>query len=107
MILKAAGKAVVLNEPATENEEKDDSLSHLLPPRNELAQHKNMVYKVEDLLTNLELGCLNDSAEKFFATQCNSKEAAMKLHADKQISKFGLKLRPGDRNKGPPSLQKF
>jgi len=137
MILKAAGKAVVLKEPTPDNEQKDVGLSHLLPPRNELAQHKDMVYKVEDLLSKLELGCLNDSAEKFFAIQCNSKEAAMKLHADKQISKFGLKLlleclacpgdlgnkpaivlymegiikftklRPGDRNKGPASLQKF
>ena len=44
MILKAAGKAVVpLMEPAPENEEKEDGLAHLLPPRNELAQQKNMV----------------------------------------------------------------
>ena len=29
---------------------------------------------MEDLLTKLELRCLNDAAEKLFATQCNSKE---------------------------------
>jgi len=137
MILKAAGNAVGLMEPATEVEQKDDGLSHLLPPRDDMAQHKGMVYKVKDLLTKLELSCLNDSAEKFFATQCNSNEAVAKLLADKQISKFGAKLlseclaspgdlgdkpaivlymegiikftklRPGDRNKGPISLQKF
>ena len=43
MILKAAGKAVVLKEPTPENEQKDVGLFHLLPPRNELAQHKDMV----------------------------------------------------------------
>ena len=44
MILKPAGKAVVpLIEASPENELKDDSLSHLLPPRNELAKNKNMV----------------------------------------------------------------
>ena len=37
---------------------------------------------MEDLLSKLELGCLNDSAEKFFATQCNSKEAVCLLLAD-------------------------
>ena len=37
---------------------------------------------MEDLLKKLELGCLNDSAEKFFATQCNSKEAVCLLLAD-------------------------
>ena len=37
---------------------------------------------MEDFLSKLELGCLNDSAEKFFATQCNSKEAVCLLLAD-------------------------
>ena len=36
---------------------------------------------MEGLLTKLELGCLNDAAEKFFATQCNSKEAVCLLVA--------------------------
>ena len=43
MILKAAGNAVGLMEPATEVEQKDDGLSHLLPPRDDMAQHKGMV----------------------------------------------------------------
>ena len=33
------------------------------------------VYEVGGLLTKIELGCLNDAAEKFFATQCNNEEA--------------------------------
>lgn len=137
MILKAAGKAVGVTEPAAEVEQKEVSLSQLLPPRNEMAQTKEMVYKVEDLLTKLELSCLNDAAEKLFATQCNSKEGVAKMQADRQISKFGAKLlleclncpgdlgnkpaivlylegiikftklRPGERNKGAISLQKF
>jgi len=137
MILKAAGNAVGLMEPATEVEQKEDGLSHLLPPRNDMAQNKEMVYEVGGLLTKIELGCLNDAAEKFFATQCDSEEAVAKLLAAKQISKFGkkllseclacpgdlgnkpaivlymegiirfTKLRPGERNKGPVSLQKF
>ena len=36
---------------------------------------------MEDLLTKLDLGCLNDAAEKFFASQCNSKEAVCLLKA--------------------------
>ena len=36
---------------------------------------------MKDLLTKLELSCLNDSAEKFFATQCNSNEAVCLLVA--------------------------
>ena len=43
MILKAAGNAVGLMEPATEVEQKEDGLSHLLPPRNDMAQNKEMV----------------------------------------------------------------
>ena len=34
---------------------------------------------MEELLTKLDLGCLNDAAEKFFASQCNSKEAVCSL----------------------------
>ena len=101
--------------------------------RHEMTHYQ--VYKVEDLLTKLELGCLSDASEKFFATQCNSKEAVAQLKVDKQISKFGAKLlsdclvcpgdlgnrpaiiiymegiikftklRPGERNKGPSCLQ--
>ena len=35
------------------------------------------VYKVEDLLTKLELDCLGDAADKFFATRCDSEEAVI------------------------------
>ena len=43
MILKAAGNAVGVTEPATEVEQKEGGLSHLLPPRDDLAQKKEMV----------------------------------------------------------------
>ena len=69
------------------------------------------VYKVEDLLTKLEQGCLNDSAEKFFATQCNSKEAVCLLLASQfagginckssnssRMAIIDLKLRPSTGN---------
>lgn len=137
MIRKAAGDVVVVKPEAAVEQKGEESISRLLPPRNDMATHKEMVYKVEDLLTKLELGCLSDASEKFFATQCNSKEAVAQLKVDKQISKFGAKLlsdclvcpgdlgnrpaiiiymegiikftklRPGERNKGPSCLQKF
>ena len=32
---------------------------------------------MEDLLTKLELDCLGDAADKFFATRCDSEEAVI------------------------------
>ena len=32
---------------------------------------------MEDLLTKLELDCLSDAADKFFATRCDSEEAVI------------------------------
>ena len=43
MILKAAGKAVGVTEPVAEVEQKEVGLSQLLPPRNDMAQTKEMV----------------------------------------------------------------
>merc|ERR1712013_708719 len=139
-ILKAASSVDVdkLPSQAEEGGEKEEGgVKSLLPPRDETAVDLKKVYKVEDLLTKLELDCLGDAADKFFATRCDSEEAVAALVKEKQISKFGAnlfseclsrvgdlgskpglaiymegiirftKLRPGERRKGPCSLQKF
>ena len=51
------------------------------------------VYKVEGLLIKIELGCLNDAAEKFFATQCDSEEAVRLLLAHPIVDSSNFRWR--------------
>ena len=51
------------------------------------------VYKVEGLLTKIELGCLNDAAEKFFATQCRSEEEVRLLVAHPMVDSSNFRWR--------------
>ena len=43
---------------------------------------------MEGLLTKLDLGCLNDAAEKFLATQCSNKDAVCLLVAHGIVDSF-------------------
>ena len=45
---------------------------------------------MEDLLTKLELDCLGDAADKFFATRCDSEEAV--IITDDLLNSFFLLL---------------
>ena len=104
-ILKAAGSVDVEKLPslADEGGEKEEGgIKSLLPPRDETAIDLKkvkvltkgrsaivcvQVYKEEDLLTKLELECLGDAAEKFFATRCDSEEAVT-IYTDDLLNSF-------------------
>ena len=48
---------------------------------------------MEGLLTKIELGCLNDAAEKFFATQCRSEEEVRLLVAHPMVDSSNFRWR--------------